>query len=115
MTVSQTGDVLQVSCVPDLDQAVEVALWPNTHMIGGVLAILESLDPLPASIVKMATVFQGAFTISDLLASASSQWSGASRFESMRLFMALHSLVQLQILQIADEDWDLLDEDAQFK
>merc|ERR1712226_350545 len=84
------------------------------HMIGGVLAILESLDPLPASIVKMATVFAGTFTISDLLASACSRWSGAARFEALRLFFALNQLVQTGIVNLDVEDEDLLTEDEAY-
>jgi len=53
---------------------VEVAKWPNTYMVGGVLAVLESLDPLPAAIVKMSTVFYGKFMLSDLIASACSRY-----------------------------------------
>lgn len=104
----------ELRCEDNLDEIVEVALWPNTHMIGGVLAILESLDPLPASIVKMATVFQGSFNISDLLASACSRWSGAARFEALRLFFALNQLVQLQIVNLDIDDEDALAEDQMY-
>ena len=45
-------------------------------MVGSVLTVLESLDPLPSAVVKMATVFQGSFEVSDLIASLCSPWTG---------------------------------------
>jgi len=114
MTIVDLGDEREIRCIDDLDNGVEVSHWPNTHMVGGVLAILESLDPLPASIVKMATVFAGSFNLADLLASACSRWSGSARFEALRLFYALNQLVQLQIVTLDDDDIALLTDEERY-
>ncbi|CAD7944931.1 unnamed protein product [Amoebophrya sp. A120] len=88
-----------VTCQENLDETVEVAGWPNTFMIGSVLAVIESLDPLPASIVKMAAVFRSAWTMADILASACPPWSGQARFEALRQFLALTQLVEMDIVE----------------
>jgi len=104
--ITVSGESLNI--VADLDNSVEVSSWPNTYMVGGVLGILESLDPLPASIVKMSTVFQGEFRISDLLVSACSPWSGGARFEALKLFYALNQLVDMGILELDGQDLEEL-------
>lgn len=93
----------EIDAIANLDTTVEVSHWPNTAMVGGILTILESLDPLPASIVKMATVFHGPFTLADLLASACPRWSGAARFEALRLFYALQQLLKLEIVTLHED------------
>ncbi|CAD7972564.1 unnamed protein product [Amoebophrya sp. A25] len=87
-----------VSASENLDENVEVSEWPNTHMIGSILAVIESLDPLPASIVKMAAVFSGKWELSDILASACPAWSGQARYEVLRQFLALTQLIDMDIV-----------------
>eukprot|EP00392_Amoebophrya_sp_AT5.2_P017890 g18312.t1 len=68
-------------------------------MIGSILAVIESLDPLPASIVKMAAVFRSAWTMADILASACPPWSGHARYEALRQFLALTQLLEMDIVE----------------
>merc|ERR1711874_952049 len=63
----------------------------------------EPLDPLQAAVLKMSTVFTGAFTLPDLAASSCSRWAGATRFDYLRLFRAIQDLVRRGIIEVAEE------------
>jgi class 3 adenylate cyclase len=85
-------------------ESVNIADWANTAMVGGTICLLESLDPLQAAVVKMATVFRGAFTVADLAASSCSRWAGATYFDAFRVFSSLSLLVNRGIIDSADSD-----------
>merc|ERR1711939_87621 len=73
----------------------------HTAMVGGAICLLESLDPLQAAVVKMATVFNGVFTVADLAASSCSRWAGATRFDTLRLYKAIYDLVSRGVIDRA--------------
>lgn len=52
----------------------------------------------------MATVFTGAFTINDLAASSCSRWAGATRFDTLRLFKSIATLVNRKIIDVDNKD-----------
>merc|ERR1719324_711154 len=87
-------------------ESVNIADWANTAMVGGTICLLESLDPLQAAVVKMATVFRGVFTVADLAASSCSRWAGATYFDAVRVFYSLKLLVNDNIIDRADKDVD---------
>eukprot|EP00397_Hematodinium_sp_SG-2012_P004734 GEMP01004748.1.p1 GENE.GEMP01004748.1~~GEMP01004748.1.p1 ORF type:complete len:1084 (+),score=199.12 GEMP01004748.1:212-3463(+) len=89
-------------------EAINIAKWHQTAMVGGAICLLESLDPLQAAVVKMATVFTGPFTISDLAASSCSRWAGATRFDTLRLFKSMNTLVQRNIIDLhTSRNWEV--------
>merc|ERR1712139_86753 len=81
-------------------ESINVAAWAHTAMVGETCCLLESLDPLEAAVVKMSTVFTGTFTLADLASVACSRWAGATMFDTMRLFRAVHQLVDRGILEL---------------
>jgi len=97
--VRRKGDSNEVIYTTDL-AGLNIAKWHNTAMVGGAICLLESLDPLQAAVVKMATVFTGAFTINDLAASSCSRWAGATRFDTLRLFKSIATLVNRKIIDV---------------
>jgi len=90
-TVSHTEDL----------EGMNLKDWSNTAMIGSTVCLLESLDPLQSAVVKMATVFNGPFTVADLAASSCSKWAGACFFDAFRLFHAVLQLVERGIIDRA--------------
>jgi len=94
-----------MKCTTDFE-SINIADWANTSMVGGTICLLESLDPLQAAVVKMATVFRGVFTVADLAASSCSRWAGATYFDAVRVFYSLFQLVSRGIIDRADEDGD---------
>jgi hypothetical protein len=87
-------------------ESINIKEWANTAMVGNTICLLESLDPLPAAVVKMATVFQGIFTVGDLAASSCSRWSGAHYLNTFRVFYSVHQLLGKKILERADQNDD---------
>lgn len=85
-------------------ESINIADWASTAMVGGTICLLESLEPLQAAVVKMATVFRGVFTVADLAASSCSKWAGAAYFDAFRVFYSLNKLVQRGIIDRADDD-----------
>lgn len=100
-----TGLPRSMMCTTDFD-SINVADWANTSMVGGTICLLESLDPLQAAVVKMATVFRGVFTVADLAASSCSRWAGATYFDAVRVFYSLSQLVKRGIIDHADPEAD---------
>mmetsp|Transcript_46646 Transcript_46646/g.82231 ORF Transcript_46646/g.82231 Transcript_46646/m.82231 type:complete len:1068 (+) Transcript_46646:153-3356(+) len=88
-------------------EGINIADWASTAMVGGTICLLESLEPLQAAVVKMATVFRGVFTVADLAASSCSRWAGAAYFDAFRVFYSLNQLVQRGIIDRADDDTDV--------
>jgi class 3 adenylate cyclase len=80
-------------------QNVDIASWNHTQMVGSTTCILESLEPIEASALKMSTCFENPYTLPDLAASNCSQWGGATHFDLLRLFRATQRLVQLDLVQ----------------
>eukprot|EP00931_Biecheleriopsis_adriatica_P090950 TRINITY_DN64859_c0_g1_i1.p1 TRINITY_DN64859_c0_g1~~TRINITY_DN64859_c0_g1_i1.p1 ORF type:complete len:1150 (+),score=235.68 TRINITY_DN64859_c0_g1_i1:159-3452(+) len=91
-------DIGGVRLINDLD-SVNIAAWSHTAMVGETLCLLESLDPLESAVLKMATVFSGHFALPDLASSSCSRWSGANRFDYLRLFRAVQELEERGILE----------------
>eukprot|EP00928_Gymnodinium_smaydae_P024618 TRINITY_DN1986_c0_g3_i1.p1 TRINITY_DN1986_c0_g3~~TRINITY_DN1986_c0_g3_i1.p1 ORF type:complete len:1046 (-),score=243.71 TRINITY_DN1986_c0_g3_i1:47-3184(-) len=87
-----------VSITADLED-INIADWTTTAMVGGTMCMLESLEPLQTAVVKMATVFNGVFTIADLAASACSRYAGATFFDAFRVFYAVTVLENRGIIQ----------------
>merc|ERR1711862_971762 len=81
----------------DLER-INIAAWAQTAMVGETVCLLESLDPLEAAVLKMSTVFTGAFTLPDLASSSCSRWAGATHFDYLRLLRALEDLVRRGII-----------------
>jgi class 3 adenylate cyclase len=75
-------------------ESITIAEWAHTAMVGNTICTLESLDPLQAAVVKMATVFNGCFTVGDLISSCCSRWSGATCLDAVRLFYSLQTVVK---------------------
>lgn len=100
------GTPEQMKYTKDLE-AINIADWASTAMVGGTICLLESLEPLQAAVVKMATVFRGVFTVADLAASSCSRWAGAAYFDAFRVFYSLHQLIQRGIIDRADDDTDV--------
>jgi len=82
-------------------ESINIAAWAQTAMVGETVCVLESLDPLEAAVLKMSTVFTGAFTLPDLASSSCSRWAGATHFDYLRLFRAIQDLVKRGIVEIA--------------
>jgi len=80
-------------------ERIEIASWNHTQMVGSTTCILESLEPIEASALKMSTCFENPYTLPDLAASNCSQWGGATHFDLLRLFRATRKLVDLGIIQ----------------
>jgi class 3 adenylate cyclase len=102
---SRTGLPESMKCTTDFE-SINIADWGNTSMVGGTICLLESLDPLQAAVVKMATVFRGVFTVADLAASSCSRWAGATYFDAVRVFYSVSMLVGRGIIDRADDDVD---------
>jgi len=92
-----------IDCQPDLE-GINVSSWSRTDMIGETICLLESLDPLEAAVLKMATVFAGTFSLQDIASSSCPDWAGATYFDHLRLFRALRNLVKRDILRAATTD-----------
>eukprot|EP00747_Dinoflagellata_sp_TGD_P063140 gnl/TRDRNA2_/TRDRNA2_153325_c0_seq1.p1 gnl/TRDRNA2_/TRDRNA2_153325_c0~~gnl/TRDRNA2_/TRDRNA2_153325_c0_seq1.p1 ORF type:complete len:370 (+),score=89.11 gnl/TRDRNA2_/TRDRNA2_153325_c0_seq1:54-1112(+) len=84
-------------------ESINIADWSSTAMVGGTICLLESLDPLQAAVIKMATVFRGVFTVADLAASSCSRWAGATYFDAFRVFYSVSVLVDRKIIDRADD------------
>jgi len=82
-------------------ESINIASWAQTAMVGETVCLLESLDPLEAAVLKMSTVFTGAFTLPDLASSSCSRWAGATHFDYLRLFRAIQDLVKRGIIEAA--------------
>jgi len=78
---------------------IPVADWTHTAMVGDVLCEIESLDPQESAVIKMATVFQAGFTVSDLASCSKSSWSGAVYLDNLRLYKACHTLMTREMLE----------------
>ena len=87
---------VSVNC--DLGKDVCVADWSHTSMVGRVICQLEALGPQEAAIVKMATVFEGPFSVLDIAASLKSPFTKACRFDNYRMYRTCARLVQIGIL-----------------
>jgi len=81
---------------------INIAEWNHTAMVGGTVCTLESLEPIEAAAMKMSTCFIGPFTLPDLAASNCSQWGGATRFDTLRLYRATRKLVAMGIIETVD-------------
>jgi len=86
---------------------INISTWHHTAMVSGTVCVLESLDPLPAAVLKMSTCFMGSFTLPDLAASISPRWAGSTHFDFLRLFKAIQTLVEGRFLDTVEaiEDW----------
>jgi class 3 adenylate cyclase len=84
--------------VSDLRDKVSVADWNHTAMVGKVICQLEALAPQEAAIVKMASVFQGPFSVLDIAASLKSPFLNAQRFDNYRMYRTCVRLVKMGIL-----------------
>jgi len=83
-------------------EGINIAAWSHTAMVGETICLLESLDPLEAAVLKMSTVFAGAFSLPDLGSSSCSAWAGATHFDYLRLFRAIQDLVRRGIVETAE-------------
>jgi hypothetical protein len=82
----------------DLMRDVSVADWSHTAMVGRVICQLEALGPQEAAIVKMASVFEGPFSVLDVAASLKSPYLNAQRFDNYRMYRTCAKLVRMGIL-----------------
>lgn len=82
-------------------ESITIAEWAHTAMVGSTICLLESLDPLPAAVVKMSTVFNGCFTVADLISSICSRWSGTTCLDALRLYFSVQSVMVAGIIDIA--------------
>lgn len=105
MVTGSNGVHESMKCETEFED-IDIAIWTSTSMVGGTICLLESLDPLQAAVVKMATVFHGVFTVSDLAASSCSRWAGATYFDAVRVFYSLSMLVDRGIIDRADDGVD---------
>jgi class 3 adenylate cyclase len=96
--VSRSSQGLITVNVPDLRLSVNVAEWNHTAMVGKVICQLEALAPQEAAIVKMASVFEGPFSVLDLAASLKSPYLQAQRFDNYRMYRTCVRLVKMGIL-----------------
>ena len=85
-----------VNC--DLQKDVSLADWSHTSMVGRVICQLEALAPQEAAIVKMASVFQGPFSVLDIAASLKSAYVNARRFDNYRMYRTMARLARIGIL-----------------
>merc|ERR1712039_562502 len=90
---------IEIQYDKDLD-AINIAGWSQTAMVGETICLLESLEPLQAAVLKMSTVFKNAFSLADLASSSCSRWAGATHFDYLRLFRALQDLVKRGIIEV---------------
>jgi len=97
--LNQDGAAESIENNQDLE-GINIASWGQTAMVGETVCLLESLDPLQAAVLKMSTVFTGAFSLPDLASSSCSRWAGATHFDYLRLFRALQDLVKRGIIEI---------------
>jgi hypothetical protein len=100
ITVNTSGGRRGVDC-KELSR-INIAEWNHTAMVGGTVCTLESLEPIEAAAMKMSTCFIGPFTLPDLAASNCSQWGGATRFDTLRLYRATRKLVAMGIIDAVD-------------
>ena len=96
--ISRTSDGSVKVEVPDLTRQVSVSDWNHTSMVGRVICQLEALAPQEAAIVKMASVFEGPFSVLDIAASLKSPFLKAQRFDNYRMYRTCARLVRLGIL-----------------
>jgi hypothetical protein len=96
--ISLTGADRKVQLQTNLD-TIAIADWTHTSMVGDVLCQIEALDPQEQSIIKMATVFQGSFSVADLAASSKSPWAGAFYLDNLRLYKACNVLTEQNLLR----------------
>mmetsp|Transcript_70287 Transcript_70287/g.150512 ORF Transcript_70287/g.150512 Transcript_70287/m.150512 type:complete len:1114 (-) Transcript_70287:73-3414(-) len=94
------GEAESVQYNEDLE-GINIASWHQTLMVGETVCTLESLDPLEAAVLKMSTIFTGAFTLPDLASSSCSRWAGSTHFDFLRLFRALQDLVKRGLIETA--------------
>jgi hypothetical protein len=86
-------------CVAENLEEVDVTKWKGTAMISDVVALLEALEPLELVICKMATIFDGPFTVEDLAASWQPMWAPSTRIlDQLRILVACNRLVRNGIL-----------------
>jgi len=97
--VTDSRGEVEVEYDRDLD-AINIAGWSQTAMVGETVCLLESLEPLHAAVVKMSTVFKNTFTLRDLASSSCSRWAGATHFDFLRLYRALQDLVKRGIIEV---------------
>jgi len=83
-------------------EKINISSWQHTFMVGGTICELESLDPLESAVLKMSTCLVGPFTLPDLAASSCSKWAEATRFDYLRLFMAVKVLQEKNIIEAVD-------------
>eukprot|EP00928_Gymnodinium_smaydae_P046316 TRINITY_DN3084_c0_g4_i1.p1 TRINITY_DN3084_c0_g4~~TRINITY_DN3084_c0_g4_i1.p1 ORF type:complete len:1123 (-),score=247.59 TRINITY_DN3084_c0_g4_i1:427-3795(-) len=97
-------------------EGINVTEWATTTMVGETLCLLESLDPLPAAVLKTGCCFGGKFTMSDLASTLCSHWSGATQFDRLRLYSAVRQLVRRGFFEHTaplEVTWTLKDANAQ--
>jgi len=82
----------------DLHGDVKVFEWSHTSMVGRVICQLEALAPQESAIVKMATVFEGPFSVLDVAASLKSPYNNAKKFDNYRMYRTCDRLKNLGIL-----------------
>lgn len=99
---NHNGHPENVNYPQDLE-SINIAAWVQTAMVGETVCLLESLDPLEAAVLKMSTVFSGAFTLPDLASSSCSHWSGATHFDYLRLYRAMQDLLNRKIIEQVKE------------
>jgi class 3 adenylate cyclase len=90
--------ILGAGALQKISEDQAISQWNHTAMVGGTICTLESLDPIEAAALKMSTCFDDPFKLTDLAASSCSAWGGATHFELLRLFRAVHKLVERRIL-----------------
>jgi len=95
---SSSGAPEGLYCNQDLEK-IHIAEWAHTAMVGRTICLLESLDPLEAAVVKMSTVFNGNFAMSDIIASTASKWAGSTRLDALRLYRAMQRVVKSHIVE----------------
>ena len=100
VTRSFTG---HITINADLMQDVNVSDWSHTAMVGRVICQLEALAPQEAAIVKMASVFDGPFSVLDVAASLKSPYLNAQRFDNYRMYRTCAKLVRMGILSEIQE------------
>lgn len=87
---------------PGAVDRIDIASWNHTAMVGSTVCLLESLDPIQSSALKMSTCFEGCFSLPDLAASSCSPWGGATRFDLLRLFRATQKLIRMGIIEVVE-------------
>jgi hypothetical protein len=100
MNRARNGKCQSIEC-QSMD-AINVAAWQQTSMVGGTICQLEALEPLESAILKMSTCFSGPFSLPDLAASSCPQWAGSTHFDLLRLYKRLQILVEKRIIDLVD-------------